>query len=57
MAGKSKATQCVHAGEDKMEFANAVVPPIFNTSTYVFKNMGELYEYVQGRPERYLYSR
>lgn len=57
MAGKSKASLCVHAGEDKMEFAGAVVPPVFNTSTYVFKNMEELHKYVGGDPSLYLYSR
>jgi len=57
MSGKSKASICVHAGEDKMEFANAVVPPIFNTSTYVFKNMEELHKYVAGDSSYYLYSR
>jgi methionine-gamma-lyase len=57
MAGKAKASLCVHAGEDKMEFAGAVVPPVFNTSTYVFKNMEELRKYVSGDPHYYLYSR
>jgi cystathionine beta-lyase/cystathionine gamma-synthase len=57
MSAKSKASICVHAGEDKMEFANAVVPPVFNTSTYVFKNMEELHKYVKGDPNYYLYSR
>ena len=57
MAGKSKASLCVHAGEEKMEFANAVVPPVFNTSTYVFKNMQELRDYVKGDDSLYLYSR
>jgi len=57
MAGKSKASVCVHAGEEKMEFAGAVVPPVFNTSTYVFKNMEELKKYVGGDNNYYLYSR
>ncbi|NIP44673.1 MAG: PLP-dependent transferase, partial [candidate division Zixibacteria bacterium] len=57
MAGKSKASMCVHAGEEKMEFAGAVVPPVFNTSTYVFKNMQELRDYVKGDSPYYLYSR
>jgi methionine-gamma-lyase len=57
MAGKSKASMCVHAGEEKMEFAGAVVPPVFNTSTYVFKNMQELKDYVKGDSPYYLYSR
>ncbi len=57
MGGRSKDSLCVHAGEEKMEFAGAVVPPVFNTSTYVFKNMEELKKYVEGDKNYYLYSR
>jgi methionine-gamma-lyase len=53
----SKASICVHSGEDKMKYANAVVQPIFNTTTYVFKDMGELRKYREGDESLYLYSR
>jgi len=54
---KSKSEICVHTGEESMEYANAVVQPVFNTTTYEFKDMNELHNYVKGDRSLYLYSR
>lgn len=57
MSDKSRASKCIHAGEENKRFANSVTVPVFNTTTYEFKNLKELKRYVNGDRSLYLYSR
>lgn len=49
-------TQCVHAGIDKYQF-NAVVPPIFQTSTFAFDSTEQGADLFAGKQEGYIYTR
>jgi cystathionine gamma-synthase len=51
------STQAVHAGEAREKAGNAVTTPIFQTSTYVFRDSHELIEYMAGHIEREEYGR
>jgi len=55
----SQATIAVHGGQrpDETPFG-AVVPPVFHTSTFSFKNFAEMRLYARGElPDSYFYSR
>ena len=51
------STQAVHAGEAREKAGNAVTTPIFQTSTYTFRDSHELIEYMEGHVEREEYGR
>ena len=51
------STQAVHAGEVREKAGNAVTTPIFQTSTYTFRDSHELIEYMEGHVEREEYGR
>jgi len=53
----SRASKCIHSGEDDKQYANSVTVPVFNTTTYEFKNLRELKRYIDGDKSLYLYSR
>ena len=50
------ATVAVHAGEEK-KVLGAVAHPIFQTSTFVFKNTREVEKFYQGGKDLYMYTR
>lgn|SRR5574341_227532 len=50
------ATMAVHAGE-KRKVSGAVAHPIFQTSTFVFKNSKEILKFYAGKEKLYMYTR
>lgn len=54
---KSSETQAVHAGEDREKYADSLTTPIFQTSTYTFKDSAEIEAYTQHNKERFEYGR
>jgi cystathionine gamma-synthase len=51
------STRAVHGGERDHQISDAVTTPIFQTSTFWFKNSAELCAYQEGRLEREEYGR
>jgi methionine-gamma-lyase len=50
-------TLTIHAGEEERFSKGAVAAPIYQTSTFVFKNTAEVIEYQKGDSSKYLYTR
>ena len=51
------STVAVHAGEDRVKPEDALTTPIYQTSTYTFRETRELCAYMEGEVERYEYGR
>ncbi|MGB8656300.1 MAG: aminotransferase class I/II-fold pyridoxal phosphate-dependent enzyme [Candidatus Zixiibacteriota bacterium] len=51
------STLAIHAGEEKGASFGAVTTPIYQTSTFAFKNTAEVMEFQEGDSSKYLYSR
>jgi methionine-gamma-lyase len=51
------STLAIHAGEDEGSPLGAVTVPIYQTSTFAFKNTAEVIEFQKGDPSKYLYTR
>ena len=51
------STSSVHAGERDRHFGNSVTTPIFQTSTFWFKNSQEVIDYQEGKTSREEYGR
>jgi cystathionine gamma-synthase len=51
------STQAIHAGEDRLHYADAVTTPIVQTATYVFKDSREIEDYTKRGKERFEYGR
>ena len=54
---RGQATDSVHAGELRQQEANAITTPIYQTSTFWFKDSQELIDYNEGRHVREEYGR
>ena len=54
---KGPATELIHAGETDLGVAVPLTTPIYETTTFVFENAGEVVDYNEGRSLKYLYSR
>jgi methionine-gamma-lyase len=50
-------TLAIHAGEEEDSPLGAVTTPIFQTSTFAFKNTEEVKEFQKGDTSKYLYTR
>ena len=50
-------TRAIHAGEDRLRYADAITTPIVQTSTYAFKDSNEIRAYTKGGKARYEYGR
>jgi cystathionine beta-lyase/cystathionine gamma-synthase len=50
-------TLAIHAGEEERFSEGAVTAPIFQTSTFVFRNSAEVVEFQKGDASKYLYTR
>ncbi len=57
MSKRGLSTRAIHAGEDRLHYADAITTPIVQTSTYAFKDSREVAAYTQGGKERYEYGR
>ncbi|MCZ6875176.1 MAG: aminotransferase class I/II-fold pyridoxal phosphate-dependent enzyme [bacterium] len=51
------STQAVHSGEHRRFHGDAITVPIYQTSTYVFRNTQELVDFKEGRIEKGEYGR
>jgi len=56
-AKRGLATDSVHAGELRQQEANAITTPIYQTSTFWFKDSREVIDYQEGRLAREEYGR
>jgi len=54
---KSHNTKAVHAGETREKYADSLTTPIFQTSTYTFKDSQEIEAYTQKNKARFEYGR
>ncbi len=51
------STLAIHAGEEEGFPFGAATTPIYQTSTFAFKNTAEVIEFQKGDPSKYLYTR
>jgi len=51
------STQAVHAGEDRLRYADSITTPIVQTSTYAFKDSNEIEAYTKHGKARFEYGR
>jgi methionine-gamma-lyase len=51
------STLAIHAGEEEYSPPGAVTTPIYQTSTFAFRNTAEVIEYQKGDSSKYLYTR
>jgi cystathionine gamma-synthase len=54
---RGSATSSVHAGELRQQEANAITTPIYQTSTFWFRNSKEVTDYQEGKSTREEYGR
>ncbi len=54
---RGAATSAVHGGELRQQEANAITTPIYQTSTFWFKNSREVMDYQEGKTKREEYGR
>jgi cystathionine gamma-synthase len=54
---RGAATASVHGGELRQQEANAITTPIYQTSTFWFKNSREVIDYQEGKTDREEYGR
>jgi len=51
------STRSVHAGEDRLRYADSITTPIVQTSTYAFKDSTEIEAYTKHGKSRFEYGR
>ena len=51
------STRAIHAGEDRLRYADSITTPIVQTSTYAFKDSKEIEAYTKHGKARYEYGR
>ena len=51
------STKSIHAGEDRLRYADAITTPIVQTSTYAFKDSKEVAAYTKHGKARFEYGR
>lgn len=51
------STQSIHAGEDRLRYADSITTPIVQTSTFVFKDTKEIEAYTKHGKARFEYGR
>jgi cystathionine gamma-synthase len=56
-SNRGAATSSVHGGELRQQEANAITTPIYQTSTFWFKNSREVMDYQEGKTKREEYGR
>jgi len=54
---RGRATSSVHGGELRQQEANAITTPIYQTSTFWFRNSQEVMDYQEGKTDREEYGR
>ncbi len=51
------STRAIHAGEDRLRYADSITTPIVQTSTYAFKDSKEIEDYTKHGKARFEYGR
>jgi len=51
------SSRAIHAGEPRNHYADAITTPIFQTSTFVFRNSADIEDYTKNKKERFEYGR
>ncbi|MCP4643148.1 MAG: PLP-dependent transferase [bacterium] len=51
------STRAIHAGEDRLRYADSITTPIVQTSTFAFKDSKEIEAYTKGGKARFEYGR
>jgi cystathionine gamma-synthase len=51
------STRAIHAGEERLRYADSITTPIVQTATYAFKDSKEIEAYTRGKIERFEYGR
>lgn len=51
------ASRAIHAGEDRPKYADSLTTPIFQTSTFTFKDSKDIREYTKDKKKRFEYGR
>jgi cystathionine gamma-synthase len=51
------STRSIHAGEPHAKYADSITTPIFQTSTFTFKDSNYIREYTKDKKERFEYGR
>jgi cystathionine gamma-synthase len=51
------SSRAIHAGEPRDKYADSLTTPIFQTSTFTFKNSKDIREYTKDKKERFEYGR
>ncbi|HEO70215.1 MAG TPA: aminotransferase class I/II-fold pyridoxal phosphate-dependent enzyme [Candidatus Hydrogenedentes bacterium] len=51
------STRSIHAGEDRLRYADSITTPIVQTSTYAFKDSAEIEDYTKHGKRRFEYGR
>jgi cystathionine gamma-synthase len=51
------SSRAIHGGEPRSHYADSITTPIFQTSTFVFKNSKDIEEYTKNKKERFEYGR
>jgi cystathionine gamma-synthase len=54
---RGMSTIAIHAGEERLRYADSITTPIVQTSTYAFKDSKEVEAYTKGGKERFEYGR
>ncbi len=50
-------TKAVHSGEERKKYADSLITPIFQTSTFVFHDTKDIHDYTSKRKVRFEYGR
>ncbi len=56
-AGKSISTRSIHAGEPRRKYADSLMTPIIQTSTFTFQNSKHIEDYTKKGKEHFEYGR
>lgn len=51
------STRAVHSAEEVSEIKGSILTPIYQSSTFAFNDVEELYGYLNGKSKKYFYSR
>ena len=51
------STRSIHAGENRPKYADSLTTPIFQTSTFTFKDSNDIREYTKDKKKRFEYGR
>ena len=54
---RGMSSRAIHAGEPRDHYADSITTPIFQTSTFIFRNSSDIEDYTKHKKERFEYGR